>query len=104
MSNLSDEANQEKTLNDPALVVEKTETTLEPPRDTLVPPPNHGWLEQFEAFGVAAFERLEMTAAQGLVSAESDLLVELAIKLVKLAELHEPDSLRHFLVAFPPKD
>ncbi len=60
--------------------------------DTLVPPPDHGWLEQFEAFGVKAFQELEAVALQGLVTAETDLLISLAVKLLNVARSHDPDA------------
>lgn len=60
--------------------------------DTLVPPPDHGWLEQFEAFGLKAFNELEAVAIQGLVATETDLLISLAVKLLKLARVHDPDA------------
>ncbi len=61
-------------------------------RDTLAPAPDHGWLEQVEAFGIRAFDEIRKVAEQGLEQVESDLLVALAIKLLKLARAHDPDA------------
>jgi hypothetical protein len=83
---------QKPELEEAMLDLEK----LEGPSDTLVPPANHGWLEQFEAFSLPAFQKLEEVAIQGLVEAESDLLLALAVKLVNLASTQDPKAIDKF--------
>jgi hypothetical protein len=69
---------------------EGVELTSEAPRDTVPPAAmHHGWLEQFEAFGAEAFGRLEQVALQGLTVIESELLIELSVKLMKIAKSHD---------------
>lgn len=82
----SAEENQEPSTNS-----EPQELKTEPP-----PPPDHGWLEQFQAFGLEAWKELEGVASQGLVAAETDLLIALAVKLLKLAEVHDPKAVEKF--------
>lgn len=64
---------------------------------TLVPPPDHGWLEQFEAFGVKAFGELERVALLGLTEVESEFLIQLSVKLIRLARNLDPQALNKFL-------
>lgn len=88
----SDEENQEQSvlsIDSPSLDVSSSFSTI--------PPSNHGWLEQIEAFGVEAFQRLEEVATQGLLEIESDLLVNLSAKLLRLAYKHDPKALSKLL-------
>lgn len=62
-------------------------------KDTLLSPPDHGWLEQFEMFGIRAFTELEKVAIQGLEEAESEILIALAFKLAVLADNHQPGAI-----------
>jgi hypothetical protein len=109
----SNEENQEEklaseqgeTVNDPALVVKPEskptdEVNQDEHKDTLPPTASHGWLDQFSAFSAEAFEELKKVASQGLVEAETDLLIYLAVKLVKLAEEHNPEALHQFTQIF----
>lgn len=62
-------------------------------------PASHGWLEQFQAFGHAAWAELESVAGQGLQEAESDILIALAVKLINLAKEHDPAAESKFLTS-----
>ncbi len=86
----SDEENQEPKTEPEVNVADIVNP--EPVASGTIPVPDHGWLEQFSAFGLEAWKELEGVASQGLVAAETDLLIALAVKLLKLAKVHDPDA------------
>lgn len=94
-SNPSDENNQEHE------AVEDTNPEHLGEEDSLTSEPaaSHGWLEQFQAFGHAAWAELESVAGQGLQEAESDILIALAVKLINLAKEHDPAAESKFLTS-----
>jgi hypothetical protein len=90
---LRDAKAAEKKLNDAMLEKDSLAAT-----ETLAPPPSdHGWLEQFKAFGGEAFAELEKVAAQGLLELESDMLVQLSAKLIRIAHTHDASALDKLL-------
>ena len=92
-STLTEEPNQEAILDS---AMREKDSLAADERDTIAPAAEHGWLEQFEAFGAKAWAELEAVAGQGLQAEESVLLVTLAVKLVKLALVHDPEALDKF--------
>lgn len=58
-----------------------------PPADSI------GFFEEFEDFFGVSLEQLEDVVAGGLEAVENETLIRVAAKLIRLAQVHDPEAL-----------